>query len=123
MKRIVLAFLALSFVFAPLAASAKIVGRLQVAVQSCVVNKGGNGLTNGINVVYYNVRRAPLAEVDFLVKYHGSQATLIDRGTFTQNAQVNHNITNALVSYPWVGPTPKLCTVQRVVLENGQVYE
>ena len=123
MKRITLAILALSFGLAPLAASAKIVGRLQVAIESCVVNKGGNGLTNGVNVVYYNTRRAPLGEVDFLVKYHGSSAVLIDRGTFTQNAQVNHNITNALVSYPWVGPTPKLCTVQRIVLENGQVYE
>ena len=123
MKRITLAILALSFGLAPLAAGAKIVGRLNVAIQSCVVNKGGNGLTNGINVVYYNTRRAPLSEVDFLVKYHGSSAVMIDRGTFTQNAQVNHNITSALVSYPWVGPTPKLCTVQKVVLENGQVYE
>lgn len=123
MKRIVMAAAAVALFVAPTVASAKIVSNLKVSIQSCVMNKGGNGLTNGINVVFFNTREAPLKEVDFLVKYHGHSGVLIDTGTFTQGAQVNHNLTNALVSYPWYGPTVNLCTVQRLVTESGKVIE
>lgn len=123
MKRMVLALAAVALFLVPTVAGAKIVSNFKVSIQSCVVNKGGNGLTNGINVVYFNTREAPLKEVDFLVKYHGHSAVLIDTGTFTQGAEVNHNLSNALVSYPWYGPTPNLCTVQRLVTENGKVIE
>jgi len=123
MKRTFLAVAAVVVMLAPVAASAKIKSNLGIRIQSCVVNKGGNGLTNGINVVYFNTRQVPLSEVDFLVKYNGHKAVLIDTGTFTNGSEINHNLTNALVSYPWYGPAPSLCTVQRLVTENGKVIE
>ena len=92
-----------------------------ITIQSCVVNQGGNGLTNGINVVYYNTHSMPATEVDFRIGYRGKRHILIDTGSFTQGAQINHNLTNDLVGFPWSGPEPNHCTVQRVVLANGTV--
>jgi hypothetical protein len=123
MKRIFPALLVAGVLLYPAVAQARVASAHGVSLVSCVVNQGGNGLTNGINVVYYNTRRAPIGEVDFLVRYHGSHAVLVDRGTFTHGAQINHDLTNALVSYVWYGPNPNLCTVQRIVLENGQVIQ
>jgi hypothetical protein len=57
------------------------------------------------------------------VRYRGQHAILIDRGNFTQGAQINHNITNALVGLSWQGPNPNLCTVKRVYLANGKVLQ
>jgi prephenate dehydratase len=122
MQRIVLVGFILAALLAPCAASAKIVSSFGVTIQSCVVNASGNR-SNGINVVYYNTHPSPATEVDFFVRYHGHAYTLIDRGTFSQSAQINHNLTNALVGYAWQGPNAKLCTVSRVVLANGKVLE
>ena len=123
MKRTILAMAAAAVLLAPVPASAKIKSNFGINIQSCVVNKGSNGLTNGINVVYFNTRQAPLSEVDFLVKYNGHKAVLTDSGTFTNGSEINHNLTNALVSFPWYGPAPSLCTVQRLVTQNGKVIE
>jgi hypothetical protein len=103
------------------AAQANITSKFGINIQSCVVNQGGNGLSNGVNVVYTNSHAAPATEVDFLVGYRGQRHIMVDRGTFSQGAQINHNLTNDLVGYPWSGPTPNRCTVQKVVLENGRV--
>ena len=107
----------------PATAQAKIVAALGVSVASCVVNSNGGGLTNGINVVYYNTHPSPATEVDFLVGYRGRKYVLVDRGTFSQGAQINHNLTNALVGRPWKGPNANLCTVERVYLANGKVFQ
>jgi hypothetical protein len=121
MKRILVAILAVATVLAPAVAGAKVVSQLGIGIQSCVVNNNG-GRTNGINVVYSNTHASPAVEVDFLVGYHGHRAVLSDRGTFSQYAVINHNITSGLVGYPWDGPKPKTCTVQHVVLQNGKVF-
>lgn len=106
----------------PCAASAKITSAFGISIQSCVVNSS-NGVTNGINVVYYNTHPTAATEVDFLVRYHHARYVLMDHGTFTQNAQINHNLTNALVGQTWEGATPRMCTVQRVYLANGKTLE
>jgi hypothetical protein len=123
MKRILLAGLAALCCAMPAIAQAKIIPAFGVSIQSCVVNSNGGNQTNGINVVYYNTHPSPATEVDFLVRYHGHRFVLIDRGTFSQGAQINHNISNALVGYPWYGPHANLCTVQRVFLANGRVLQ
>ena len=87
-----------------------------------MVNSNGS-VTNGVNVVYSNTHPSPATEVDFLVGYHGHKYVLIDRGSFSQGAQINHNLANALVGEPWQGPRPKLCTAQRVMLANGRVVQ
>jgi hypothetical protein len=107
----------------PATAQAKIVPAFGMTIQSCVVNSNGGSQTNGINVVYYNTHPSAATEVDFLVRYHGHRYVLIDRGTFSQGSQINHNLTNSLVGYTWQGPHVGLCTVQRVMLANGRVLQ
>jgi hypothetical protein len=122
MKRTVLALLAALAVLAPAAAQARIVNAYGIRIQSCVVNSNGYGQTNGINVVYYNsAHPSPAVEIDFLIRYRSHRAILVDRGTFSETAQINHDLRNALVGYAWDGPNPNLCQVQRVVLANGRV--
>jgi len=123
MYRVFLGGLAALALLMPATAQAKIVSAFGITIGSCVVNSNGSNLTNGINVVYYNTHPSPATEVDFLVGYHGQRLVLTDRGTFTQGAQINHNLTNALVGYPWHGPHPNLCTVERVYLANGKVLQ
>ena len=123
MRRIFLTGLIAAALLAPRAASAEIVPAFGITIQSCVVNSNGGGLTNGVNIVYYNTHASPATEVDFLVRYHGHEYVLTDRGTFTQNAQINHNLANSLVGRSWQGTKAKLCTVQRVYLENGKVLQ
>jgi hypothetical protein len=122
MQRTLFAGLAAFCCAMPTTAQARIVSALGVSIQSCVVNSNGS-VTNGINVVYSNTHSSPATEVDFLVGYHGHKYVLIDRGTFNQGAQINHNLNNALVGQAWQGPRPKRCTVQRVILANGQVIQ
>ena len=121
MKRLLLAAIAALAVLTPAAAQARIVPALGVSIESCVVNQNGSGATNGINVVYYNTHPSPAEQVNFLVGYRGHRYVLIDRGTFSQGARINHNLTNALVGEAWEGSNPNLCTVQRVFLANGRV--
>jgi hypothetical protein len=116
--------LALSAILVFLAGSvaqAKVVQQLGIGIQSCVVNKGGGGLTNGVNVVFLNTHASAATEVDFSVTYQSHHAVFVDRGSFTKYATINHNLTDGLVGYPWNGPKPTLCTVRRVVLSNGKV--
>jgi hypothetical protein len=121
MKRILLATAMLWAVAAP--ASAQHVGsRYGVTIVTCVVNNNGSGLTNGINIVYFNKHDAAATEIDFLVRYGGHAFILIDRGTFTRGSQISHNLTNALTGQPWSGPNPTACQVNRVILSNGKVF-
>ncbi len=121
MKR-VLWILAALVALSPAALQAKSGSRHGVTIVSCVVNSNGNNLTNGINVVYYNTHDSPATEVDFAVNYGGHKYILIDRGTFSRGAQINHNLTNALTGQPWNGAQPKNCAVQRVTLADGSIY-
>jgi hypothetical protein len=123
MQRIFLTAFVAAALLVPYAASAEIVPAFGITIQSCVVNSNGGGLTNGVNVIYYNTHPSPATEIDFLVRYHGHAYVLTDRGTFTQNAQINHTLANSLVGRSWQGPNAKVCTVQRVYLENGKVLQ
>ncbi len=123
MNRTLLVGLAALCCLLPATAQAKIESAFGIAIQSCVVNSNGSNQTNGINVVYSNTHPSAATEVDFLVGYHGHHYVMIDRGTFSQNATINHNLTNALVGYAWKGPAPHMCTVQRVMLANGRVLQ
>jgi hypothetical protein len=122
MKRRLWILAVLMVALAPATAQAKIVSKYGVTIVSCVVNSNGSNLTNGINVVFYNTHDSPATEVDFLVNYMGRKYILIDHGSFSRGAQINHNLTNSLTGQPWDGPTPKHCAVQRVYLANGTSF-
>ncbi len=123
MNRTLFALLTVVVLLGPAAARAKVASQFGVTIQSCVVNNNGGGQTNGINVVYDNTHPSPAVEIDFLVRYHHNRAVLTDRGTFAQGAQINHNLTNGMVGFAWQGPDPYVCTVKRVVLQNGKVFQ
>ena len=122
MNRSLPALVAVLVLLVPVAAGAKVKSQFGVTIQSCVVNNN-NGQTNGINVVYSNTNASPATEVDFLVRYHKNRAVLTDRGTFSQGALINHNLTGGLVGVPWQGSDPYMCTVQRVVLADGKILQ
>lgn len=122
LPRALLTALALGAILLPAAALAKgVQSNYGVTIQSCTVNQGGDGLTNGVNIVYNNTHPSPANEVVFVVGYRGHGYTLVDRGTFSQGATINHNLTNALVGLPWAGPVPNRCAVRQVYLNNGKV--
>ena len=124
MRHFVFIGLTLAALLAPCAVSAKVASAFGIKVQRCTVNEnGGHTQTNGVNVVYYNAHETPATEVDFFVSYQGKTFTLIDRGTFTHYAQINHNLGNALVGEVWQGQDPGLCMPARVLFANGKVLQ
>jgi hypothetical protein len=124
MRRFMFIGLTLAVALAPSGASAKVASAFGIVVQRCaVIENGSHTQTSGVNVVYYNAHETPATEVDFLVRYHGSTYTLTDRGTFTHNAQINHNLTDALAGVVWQGHEPDLCIPGRVVFATGKVLE
>ncbi|MGC1381007.1 MAG: hypothetical protein WA814_08290 [Candidatus Baltobacteraceae bacterium] len=123
MRRPLLALTALLALAIPAAAQARVVSAFGINIVSCVINSNGNNQTNGINVVYFNTHDSPATQVDFLVNYHGRKFILINKGTFSRGSQINANLNNALTGQAWDGSKPKLCTVQRVYLQDGTVLQ
>lgn len=124
MRPLAIITMTLAVLVAPSSASAKTRSAFGIVLQRCVVNENASHTqTNGVNVVYYNRHETPASEVDFLVQYRGKTYTLTDRGTFTHMAQINHNLTNALVGEVWQGAEPELCIPGRVKFATGQVLQ
>jgi hypothetical protein len=124
MRLLVLIGLILAMLLTPCGVSAKFGSAFGIALQKCTVNENaGHTQTTGVNVVYFNRHETPATEVDFYVRYRGTTYTLTDRGTFTHYAQINHNLTNALVGVVWQGAEPDLCMPARVVFATGKVLE
>jgi hypothetical protein len=78
-------------------------------------------VTGGVWVKYTNTRAVPATRIDFLVKYNGVQTVMVDKGSFTQYAQIQHSLQNALIGQAWIGPTPTSCRVYHVYWANGNV--
>ena len=66
---------------------------------------------------------SPAVEIDFSCVTTTIARFSDQRGTFAQGAQINHNLTNGMVGFAWQGPDPYVCTVKRVVLQNGKVFQ
>lgn len=120
MRRALLFIAVLVVVLTPSAAQAKKKTH-GVTIVSCTVNSKEGNVTNGINVVYYTTADSPATEVDFAVNYGGHKYILIDRGTFSRGAQINHNLNNALTGEPFAGAQPTSCKVSRATLSDGTV--
>jgi hypothetical protein len=120
MRRALLIIAVFGVVLAPWAVQAKKKTH-GVTIVSCTVNSKEGNVTNGINVAYYSTSDSPATEVDFTVNYGGHKYILIDKGTFSRGAQINHNLTNALTGEPFAGADPTNCKVSRVTLADGTV--
>jgi hypothetical protein len=91
-----------------------------IRLYGCNIVQNGNG-TDGVWVNYTNTRAKPANEVDFLVRYNGTPNVMTDIGKFSQYAQIQHTLHNAMIGMPWNGQTPQLCRVFRVVWADGSV--
>jgi hypothetical protein len=91
-----------------------------IKLYGCNVVQNGNG-TDGVWVNYTNNRPIPATEVDFVVRYNSVPNTLVDTGKFSQYAQIQHTLRNALIGAAWNGQTPQVCRVSRVVWADGSV--
>jgi hypothetical protein len=91
-----------------------------IKLYGCNIVQNGNG-TDGVWVNYTNNRALPATEVDFVVRYNGVPNTMVDIGKFTQYAQIQHTLHNALIGAAWSGQTPQVCRVSRVVWADGTV--
>ena len=91
-----------------------------IKLLGCNVVQSGNA-TDGVWVNYTNSRGKDATEVDFLVRYNGVGNVMTDIGKFSQYAQIQHTLHNAMIGMPWNGETPQLCRVYRVVWADGTV--
>jgi hypothetical protein len=124
MQRLFIVGLTVTALLAPCSASAKVASAFGIVVQRCVLNENKDHTqTTGVNVVYYNSHQTPATEVDFLVHYHGKAYTLTDRGSFTHNAQIDHNLSGSLAGVVWQGRDPELCIPGRVLFATGKVLQ
>ena len=122
MKRTVLA-LAAAIVLATGVASANNVSRFGINIVSCTLATDGNGNTKGVSIVYVNSQPVPATQVNFMVRYHGQNGVVIDKGNFTQGAEISHTLTNSFMGYAYNGPAAGLCRVQKVVRADGSVQQ
>jgi hypothetical protein len=122
MKRTFLTFAA-ALILATGVASANNVSRFGINIISCTVATDGNGNTKGVDVSYVNSAPVPAIQVNFLVRYHGQGGVVIDKGSFTQGAEITHTLTNSFMGYSYQGPNPGLCRVNKVVRADGSVQQ
>jgi hypothetical protein len=97
-----------------------------IQLNSCSVPQSANHLsvfTGGAAVDYMNTRPVAATEVDFLVSYNGADTLMVDSGTFTKDAQVQHTLKNGLLDQAWTGQPPTSCRVYRVIWADGQVSD
>jgi hypothetical protein len=91
-----------------------------IKLLGCNVVQSGNA-TDGVWVNYTNTRAKDATEVDFMVRYNGIGNVMTDVGKFSQYAQVQHTLHNAMIGMPFIGETPQLCRVYRVEWADGTV--
>jgi hypothetical protein len=91
-----------------------------IKLMGCHVVQNGNG-TDGVWVNYVNNKPKDATEIDFVVRYNGTPNTMVDIGKFSQYAQIQHTLHNALIGAPWNGEVPQLCRVSRVLWADGTV--
>jgi hypothetical protein len=91
-----------------------------IKLMGCNVVQNGNA-TDGVWVNYINNKGKDATEVDFVVRYNGIANTMTDIGKFSQYAQIQHTLHNAMIGMPFNGETPQLCRVSRVVWADGSV--
>jgi hypothetical protein len=123
MKRILAIAIVVAAALTASASAQQMKSNFGIKIYGCNVVQNGNNLntTAGAWLNYTNTRGVPATEVDFVVRYNGVPSVMVDTGNFTQYAQIQHTLKNALIGQAWTGQTPELCRVYRVVWANGKV--
>jgi hypothetical protein len=120
MKRIVTLAVAAVALLTTAASAQQVRSAYGIKLLGCHVVQNGNA-TDGVWVNYTNTRAKPATEVDFAVRYNGVPNVMTDVGNFTQYAQIQHTLHNALIGAAWNGEIPQVCRVFRVIWADGSV--
>jgi hypothetical protein len=83
--------------------------------------RGGSLYTDGIRIVYMNQSSKTAARVAFLVNYRGDVQHIIDVGTFSPNASIDHSF-GEFTGDAWLGPKPNSCRAVAVRYADGSVW-
>ena len=108
---------------APTPAPLKFDNWAAIQIRQCyVITRGYVGLeTGGITIEYVNYAPATAKQITFSVLYRGQPALVKDSGSFSTSAVIKHTFTNVLFGLNYIGPTPEICRVRKVVFDNGKV--
>ncbi len=96
-----------------------------VHIRECSVLKLGrmSPETGGVTIQYVNQAPVAAKEVTFHIVYHGTTVSVTDKGTFGPGASVDHTFTYVLFRDTYVGSTPDVCRVQKVVFADGTISQ
>ena len=104
-------------------------GRLDwsaIQVHNCTITTVGPALvqkTEGIRIEYVNTAPTAAKEVTFIIVYRGQPIEVKDVGTFTQGVVINHKFQDLIEGFSYLGPTPEICQVRKVLFADGTVSE
>jgi len=86
------------------------------------VSIGRDGVaTRGITVVYHNTRPEAASKIVFRVNYRGVIRQVVDVGTFSQYAEINHTF-DEYNGFGFEGQHPDSCVVVLVRFADGSVW-
>jgi hypothetical protein len=77
--------------------------------------------TDGIRISYVNRSNQVADRVAFIVDYRGQVDRIVDVGTFSPGAVINHTFGN-FSGYAYLGPRPNVCRVAAVRFRNGAIW-
>lgn len=76
---------------------------------------------DGIEIVYENDGPVAANRVAFLVSYRGDVEHIVDVGTFSPSARIDHTFGN-FSGDAYLGPNPNRCVVRAARFSNGTVW-
>jgi hypothetical protein len=92
-----------------------------IHVDSVTINRRG-AATDGINIVYHNERGLVARQVVFDVDYRGVERRVVDIGSFSQGAEINHTF-GEFRGFGYEGPIPDRIAVVYVQFTDGSVWQ
>jgi hypothetical protein len=81
----------------------------------------GSPYTDGIRIAYVNHAPKAATRIAFVTNYRGDIQHIIDAGTFSQGATIDHTFGN-YTGDAWLGPHPNSCSVAGVRFADGSVW-
>lgn len=81
----------------------------------------GAPYADGIRIVYVNTGPAVANRVAFAVNYRGDNQRIVDVGSFSPNATIDHTFGN-FSGDAYLGPNPNSCVARAVRFVDGTVW-
>lgn len=82
----------------------------------------GSPYTDGLSISYVNTSNRVADRIVFGVNYRGDFERVVDAGTFSPNATIDHTFGEVFSGYAYLGPKPNACTVRVVRFKDGSTW-